>query len=243
MRIEPSGSTYFASLPGNGTAFATYGFSGGASIWSAAETDAAENADNKPHANHAAMENLFMPILSVQFRELACQLRRVERQVSLGIQSDGLLAFLRQDHGQILLDERIDRLAGETADVDVEETVERIAAAQHVFPRADHGLAPVAGGDSDHLHLGRDAIERRDTDARGVLAHLAGHIGIGRLHFVVARVVAKAPLVAKEVDAKARVFGGIVVGLRQPVAANLPIAELAFYTRLLPKHDVGCATA
>src|SRR5437879_6048836 len=112
MSIEPSGSTYFASLPGNGTGFATYGLSGGASMSAAGAADAAGNTDNKPHVKHAAMENLFVSILSVQFRELVCQLRRVERQVSLGIRCDRLLAFLRQDHGQIFLDERIDRLPG-----------------------------------------------------------------------------------------------------------------------------------
>src|ERR1700720_1997867 len=152
MSIEPSGRTYFASLPGNGTGFATYGLRGDASISAAEETDVAGNADNKPHAKHAAIENLCVPMPSVQFRELVCELRRVERQVSLGVRCDSLLAFLRQDHGQILLDERIDRLPGETADVDVEETVEGIPAAQHVFPRANHGLAPVTGGDSDHFH-------------------------------------------------------------------------------------------
>src|ERR1700674_3523890 len=178
MRIESSGRTYLASLLGNGTGFATYGLSGGASVSAPRETDAARNADNKPHAKPAAMENLFVPMSSVQLRELVCKLRRIERQVSLGIRSNGLLAFLRQDHGQIFLDERIDRLPRETADVDVEGTVERITGAQYVFPRADHGLAPVAGGNPDHLHLGRYTIERRDADARGVLAHLAGHIGI-----------------------------------------------------------------
>src|ERR1700680_2407416 len=124
MRIEPSGSTYLASLPGNGTGFATYGLSGGASISAALETDAAGNADHKPHPIHAAMKKLFVPISSVQLRELVCQLRRVERQISLAIRSDDVLPFLRQDHGQIFLDERIDRLPRETADVDVQETVE-----------------------------------------------------------------------------------------------------------------------
>src|ERR1700692_4301558 len=98
MRIEPSCRTYFASWPGNGTDFATYGLSGDASISAARETDAAGNADNKPHAKPAAMENLFVPMSSVQLRELVCKLRRIERQVSLGIRSNGLLAFLRQDH-------------------------------------------------------------------------------------------------------------------------------------------------
>src|ERR1700687_3323900 len=126
MSIEPSASTYLASLPGNGTFFATYGVSGGASIWAAGETDAGGNADNKPHDKHAAMKKLFVPMSSVQFRELVCQLRSVERQVSLGIRSDGLLAFLRQDHGQIFLDERIDRLPRETASGDCEETAEGI---------------------------------------------------------------------------------------------------------------------
>src|ERR1700732_5185678 len=170
MRIEPSGRTYLASLLGKGTGFATYGLSGGASISAARETDAARNADNKPHAKHVAMEKLFVLMSSVQFRELVCQLRRVERQISLGIRSDDVLAFLRQDHGQIFLDERIDRLPGETADVDVEETVERITAAQRVFACADHGLAPVAGGNADHLRLGRYTVERRDAGARRSLA-------------------------------------------------------------------------
>src|SRR5882724_9614251 len=85
-------------------------------------------------------------LASFQFREFACEFRCIERQVAFGIRSDRFLAFLRQDHAQILPDERIDRLAGKTADVDVEETVERIAAAEYVVTRADHGFAPVAGG-------------------------------------------------------------------------------------------------